>query len=406
MTHGSQGTKITYHDDHYHVPNDPVIPFIEGDGTGRDIWKASQKVFDAAVAKASGGKRKVVWHEMLAGEKAFDATGNWLPDATIEDIKTYRVGIKGPLTTPVGGGIRSLNVALRQILDLYACVRPVRWFEGVPSPMKRPQDLDVIIFRENTEDVYAGIEFAAGTPEAKRLREFLMTELKSKAIREESAIGIKPMSAVGSKRLIRRAIRHAIDKKRASVTLVHKGNIQKFTEGAFRDWGYQLATEEFAGTVVAEENVPPAGIGEKLLLKDRIADSIFQQVLLRPKEYAVLATPNLNGDYLSDATAAQVGGLGMAPGANIGDGYAMFEATHGTAPKYADKDKINPCSVILSGVMMFEHLGWDDVATSIVKGIEGALGEKLVTYDIARQMEGATEIGTSAFADQIIKHFG
>jgi len=404
MSHGSQGTTITYHDDHYHVPDEPVISFIEGDGTGRDIWKASRKVFDAAVAKTAGGKRKVVWHEVLAGQKAFDATGSWLPDATVEDIKKYRFGIKGPLTTPVGGGIRSLNVALRQILDLYACVRPVRYFEGVPSPMKRPGDLDVVIFRENTEDVYAGIEFAAGTPEARRLRDFLVTELKSKAIREESAIGIKPMSAFGSKRLIRRAIQHAIDKKRESVTLVHKGNIQKFTEGAFRDWGYQLATAEFAGRVLAEADVPAGGAGGKVVVKDRIADSIFQQLLLRPKEYSVLATPNLNGDYLSDAAAAQVGGLGMAPGANLGDGYAVFEATHGTAPKYADLDKVNPCSVILSGVMMFEHLGWGDVAASIVRGIEGALAAKLVTYDLARQMEGAKEVPTSVFADQIVKH--
>ena len=406
MTHGSQGTTITYHDDHYHVPDNPVIPFIEGDGTGRDIWKASRKVFDAAVAKASGGKRKVVWHEVLAGEKAFNATGSWLPDATIEDIKTYRVGIKGPLTTPVGGGIRSLNVALRQILDLYACVRPVRYFDGVPSPMKNPRDLDVVIYRENTEDVYAGIEFAAGSPEAKRLRDFLMTELKSKAIREDSAIGIKPMSAFGSKRLIKRAIQYALDKKRASVTLMHKGNIQKFTEGAFRDWGYQLAKDEFAGRVIAEDQVPAGGAGGAVVIKDRIADSIFQQVLLRPKEYSVLATPNLNGDYISDACAAQVGGLGMAPGANIGDGYAVFEATHGTAPKYADLDKINPGSLILSGVMMFEFLGWDDVASSIVKGIEGALAAKRVTYDLARQTEGAVEVGTSTFADQIVKHFG
>ena len=404
MSHGSQGTTITYHDDHYHVPNEPVISFIEGDGTGRDIWKASRKVFDAAVAKTAGGKRKVVWHEVLAGQKAFDATGSWLPDATVEDIKKYRFGIKGPLTTPVGGGIRSLNVALRQILDLYACVRPVRYFEGVPSPMKRPGDLDVVIFRENTEDVYAGIEFAAGTPEARRLRDFLVTELKSKAIREESAIGIKPMSAFGSKRLIRRAIQHALDKKRESVTLVHKGNIQKFTEGAFRDWGYQLATDEFAGRVLAEADVPAGGAGGKVVVKDRIADSIFQQLLLRPKEYSVLATPNLNGDYLSDAAAAQVGGLGMAPGANLGDGYAVFEATHGTAPKYADLDKVNPCSLILSGVMMFEHLGWGDVAASIVTGIEGALAAKLVTYDLARQMEGAKEAPTSVFADQIVKH--
>jgi isocitrate dehydrogenase len=357
MADATHGTPITWHDDHYHVPDDPIIPFIEGDGTGRDIWKASQKVFDAAVAKASAGKRRVVWKEMLAGEKAFNATGSWLPDATIADIKAYRVGIKGPLTTPVGGGIRSLNVALRQILDLYACVRPVRYFEGVPSPMKRPQDLDVVIFRENTEDVYAGIEFAAGTPEARRLRDFLMSELKSKPIREDSAIGIKPMSEFGSVRLVRRAIQHAIAKKRESVTLVHKGNIQKFTEGAFRDWGYQVAKAEFAGRVVTEDAVPAGGPGGRVVIKDRIADSTFQQVLLRPKEYAVLATPNLNGDYLSDACAAQVGGLGMAPGANIGDGFAVFEATHGTAPKYADLDKINPCSVILSGVMMFEHLG-------------------------------------------------
>jgi len=406
MADAKQGTPITYAEGRYTVPNDPVIPFIEGDGTGRDIWKASRKVFDAAVAKASGGKRRIVWKEMLAGEKAFNATGNWLPDATIADIKTYRVGIKGPLTTPVGGGIRSLNVALRMILDLYACIRPVRYFAGVPSPMKRPQDLDVVIFRENTEDVYAGIEFAAGTAEAKRLREFLMVELKSKAIREDSAIGIKPMSQFGSQRLVRRALQFALDKQRPSVTLVHKGNIQKFTEGAFRDWGYQLAKAEFAGRVVAEEDVPAAGAGGKVVVKDRIADSTFQQMLLRPKEYSVLATPNLNGDYLSDACAAQVGGLGMAPGANIGDGYAVFEATHGTAPKYADLDKINPCSLILSGVMMFEHLGWDDVARSIVAGIEGALGAKRVTYDIARQMEGATEVGTSAFADQIVGHLG
>jgi isocitrate dehydrogenase len=404
MADANQGTPISYADGRYTVPSDPIIPFIEGDGTGRDIWKASRKVFDAAVTKVSAGTRRVVWKEMLAGEKAFDATGSWLPDATLGDIKTYRVGIKGPLTTPVGGGIRSLNVALRQILDLYACVRPVRYFEGVPSPMKRPQDLDVVIFREITEDVYAGIEFAAGSPEAKRLREFLMTELKSKAIREGSAIGIKPMSEFGSRRLVRRAIQFALDKGRASVTLVHKGNIQKFTEGAFRDWGYQLAKDEFAGRVVAEADVPAAGPGGRVVVKDRIADSTFQQVLLRPKEYAVLATPNLNGDYLSDACAAQVGGLGMAPGANIGDGYAVFEATHGTAPKYADLDKINPGSMILSGVMMFEHLGWDDVAHAIVRGLEGAIASKDVTYDLARQMDGAREVPTSVFADRIVEH--
>jgi isocitrate dehydrogenase len=401
----TQGQPITYQDGVYAVPDTPVIPFIEGDGTGRDIWRASRRVFDAAVEKASGGRRRVAWHEVLAGETAFKATGSWLPDATLEAIKRYRVGIKGPLTTPVGGGIRSLNVALRQILDLYACVRPVRYFEGVPSPMKRPQDLDVVIVRENTEDVYAGIEFAAGSPEARRLREFLMSELKSKAIREESAIGIKPMSAFGSKRLAAFAIRYAIEHRRPTVTLVHKGNIQKFTEGGFRDWGYEVAKERFAGQVVAEADLPgPPAPRPALVINDRIADSMFQQLLLRPKEYAVVATPNLNGDYLSDACAAQVGGLGMAPGANIGDGYAVFEATHGTAPKYADQDKVNPSSVILSGVMMFEHLGWDDVAGLLVRGIEGAIRSKRVTYDLARQTEGAVEVSTSTFADGIIEH--
>ena len=400
-----QGTAITYRDGKYIVPSDPIIPFIEGDGTGSDIWRASKKVFDAAVAKVSGGKRRVAWVEMLAGEKAFNATGNWLPDATLETVKQYRVGIKGPLTTPVGGGIRSLNVALRQLLDLYACVRPVRYFDGVPSPVKRPNDLNVIIFRENTEDVYAGIEYQAGSKEAERLREFLVSQLNAR-IREHSAIGIKPFSEYGCKRLIARAIQHAIDKKLPSVTLVHKGNIMKFTEGAFRDWGYQLAKERFAAQTVAEADVDGQKLGSRVLVKDRIADSIFQQVLLRPKEYAVLATPNLNGDVLSDACAAQVGGLGMAPGANIGDGYAIFEATHGTAPKYADQDKVNPCSVILSGVMMFEHLGWDDVATSIVKGIGLAITAKQVTYDLARQMEGAKEVPTSVFADRIVEHLG
>ena len=403
MPNPANGTPITYRDGKYVVPNDPIIPFIEGDGTGRDIWRASKKVFDAAVAKGSGGKRRVAWVEMLAGEKAFKETGSWLPEATLETIRQYRVGIKGPLTTPVGGGIRSLNVALRQLLDLYACVRPVRYFDGVPSPVKRPQDLNVIIFRENTEDVYAGIEYQAGTKEADRLREFLVNELKAK-LREHSAIGIKPFSEFGAKRLIARALQHAIDKKLPSVTLVHKGNIMKFTEGAFRDWGYQLAKERFSAGVIAEADVDGQKVGDRVLIKDRIADSIFQQVLLRPKEYAVLATPNLNGDYLSDACAAQVGGLGMAPGANIGDGYAMFEATHGTAPKYADLDKVNPCSLILSGVMMFEHLGWDDVAASIVKGIERAIAAKQVTYDLARQMEGAKEVPTSVFADAIVAH--
>jgi isocitrate dehydrogenase len=405
MSGPQPGTAITYRDDKYVVPGDPIIPFIEGDGTGRDIWRASRRVFDAAVARVSEGKRRITWIEMLAGEKAFKETGDWLPEATIETIKKYRVGIKGPLTTPVGGGIRSLNVALRQILDLYACVRPVRYFDGVPSPVKRPQDLNVVIFRENTEDVYAGIEFAAGSKEAERLREFLVTELKAQ-VRERSAIGIKPMSEFGSKRLIARALQHAILKRRPSVTLVHKGNIMKFTEGAFRDWGYELARERFARETVTEDDLKGGDAAGRVVVKDRIADSTFQQVLLRPKEYAVLATPNLNGDFLSDACAAQVGGLGMAPGANIGDGFAVFEATHGTAPKYADLDKVNPGSVILSGVMMFEHLGWDDVAQSITTGLQGAISAKRVTYDLARQMEGATEVSTSAFADQIIGHLG
>ncbi len=405
MSAQSPGAPITYQDGKYVVPDTPIIPFIEGDGTGRDIWRASKKVFDAAVAKASGGKRRIVWQETLAGEKAFKETGNWLPEATLETVKRYRVGIKGPLTTPVGGGIRSLNVALRQLLDLYACVRPVRYFDGVPSPVKRPQDLDVIIFRENTEDVYAGIEYQAGSREADRLRDFLVGELKAR-IREHSAIGIKPFSEFGAKRLIARAIQHAIDKQLPTVTLVHKGNIMKFTEGAFRDWGYQLAKERFARQTIAEADVNGTVPAGKVLIKDRIADSIFQQVLLRPKEYQVLATPNLNGDFLSDACAAQVGGLGMAPGANIGDGYAIFEATHGTAPKYADQDKVNPGSVILSGVMMFEHLGWNDVAGSIVRGLQGAITAKHVTYDLARQMDGATTVPTSVFADKIVEHLG
>src|SRR5512140_938258 len=393
---------IVYENGKYIVPDEPVIPFIEGDGTGRDIWKASVRVFDAAVKMTSGGKRKVRWQEVLAGEKAFNNTGSWLPEATIEAIKQYRVAIKGPLTTPVGTGIRSLNVALRQILDLYACVRPVRYFEGVPAPVKRPQDLNIVIFRENTEDVYAGIEYAAGSSEAARLRDFLVSEFKAN-IREGSAIGIKPMSEFGSKRLISRAIEYAVAKRRHSVTLVHKGNIMKFTEGAFRDWGYGLAKEKFGQVTIAESEVGEAGAGAKIVVKDRIADSVFQQMLLRPKEYAVLATPNLNGDFLSDACAAQVGGLGLAPGANIGDGFAVFEATHGTAPKYADKDKINPGAVIMSGVMMFEHLGWDDVSTAIVKGIEGAMRSGFVTYDMARQMANAHEVGTAAFADKVIE---
>jgi len=386
------------------VPDQPIIPFIEGDGTGPDIWRAAQRVFDAAVARAGGGKRRVVWLEVLAGEKAFAQMGEWLPEATLAAIRQHRIAIKGPLTTPVGGGIRSLNVALRQALDLYACIRPVRYFEGVPAPVKQPGKLDVVIFRENIEDVYAGIEFAAGSDAANRLREFLIRELGA-SIREHSALGVKPMSKFGSQRLVARAIQHAIDAKRPSVTLVHKGNIMKFTEGAFRDWGYEVARERFGDRTITEKDVgnglPPQN---RVVVKDRIADAMFQQLVLRPDEYSVIAAPNLNGDYLSDAAAAQVGGLGMAPGANVGDGYAVFEATHGTAPKYAGLDKVNPGSVILSGVMLFEEIGWKDVGRAIVHGIEGAIAAKRVTYDLARQMPGATEVSTSAFADTIIEH--
>ena len=398
------GRKIDHRDGQWIVPDHPIIPFIEGDGTGPDIWRASAKVFDAAVAKTSGGKRSVVWREVLAGEKSFNQNGNWLPDETIAVIREHRVAIKGPLTTPVGGGIRSLNVALRQILDLYACIRPVRYFEGVPSPMKDPGKLNVIIFRENIEDVYAGIEYKAGSADADALIQFLQSRFSAK-IREGSAIGIKPMSKFGSQRLIVKAIQHAIKRRLPSVTLVHKGNIMKFTEGAFRDWGYEIAKERFGAQTVteAEGGKAKADTG-KVMIKDRIADSMFQQLLLRPDEYSVIASPNLNGDYLSDAAAAQVGGLGLAPGGNVGDGYAVFEATHGTAPKYAGQDKINPSSVILSGVMMFEELGWDDVARAIGRGLEGAIGARRVTYDLARQMPGATEVSTSAFADAIIEH--
>jgi isocitrate dehydrogenase len=398
------GKKIDFRDGQWIVPDHPIIPFIEGDGTGPDIWRASAKVFDAAVAKTSGGKRSVVWREVLAGEKSFNQNGSWLPEETLAVIREHRVAIKGPLTTPVGGGIRSLNVALRQILDLYACIRPVRYFEGVPSPMKAPGKLNIIIFRENIEDVYAGIEYKAQSAEADAVIEFLSGRFGAK-IRQGSAIGIKPMSKFGSQRLITKAIQHAIRRRLPSVTLVHKGNIMKFTEGAFRDWGYELAKERFGDHTVPESEAgkrkEDAG---KVTIKDRIADSMFQQMLLRPDEYSVIASPNLNGDYLSDAAAAQVGGLGLAPGGNVGDGYAVFEATHGTAPKYAGQDKINPSSVILSGVMMFEELGWDDVAHAIVRGLEGAIGSKRVTYDLARQMPGATEVSTSAFADAIIEH--
>ncbi len=401
---GAVGAKIDFRDGHWIVPDHPIIPFIEGDGTGPDIWRASAKVFDAAVQKTSSGKRSIVWREVLAGEKAFNQSGNWLPEETLAVIREHRVAIKGPLTTPVGGGIRSLNVALRQILDLYACIRPVRYFAGVPSPVKAPGKLDVVIFRENIEDVYAGIEYKAGSAEADAVIEFLTTRFNAK-IRPGSAIGVKPMSRFGSQRLVVKAIQYAIRRKRPSVTLVHKGNIMKFTEGGFRDWGYEAAKERFS-----EQTVTEAEAGKrkedsgKIVIKDRIADAMFQQLLLRPDEYSVIATPNLNGDYLSDAAAAQVGGLGLAPGGNVGDGYAVYEATHGTAPKYAGQDKVNPGSVILSGVMMFEELGWDDVARAIVRGLEGAIAAQRVTYDLARQLPGATEVSTSAFADAIIEH--
>ena len=397
------GETIQFQNGEFVVPDHPTIPFIEGDGVGPDIWKASRFVFDAAVERAYGGRRSVVWREVLAGEKAFQAVNEWLPQATLDAIRHYRIAIKGPLTTPVGGGIRSLNVSLRQLLDLYVCWRPVRYYPGVPSPVKRPELLNVVIFRENTEDVYAGIEWREGTPEALEVIDFLNTQM-GRNIRRDSGVGIKPMSATGSKRLVRRAIQYAIENRHRSVTLVHKGNIMKFTEGAFRDWGYDLAKEEFADICIAEKDLTGELPPGKILIQDRIADSMFQQVLLRPSEYQVLATPNLNGDYLSDACAAQVGGLGMAPGANVGDGFGVFEATHGTAPKYAGLDAINPSSLILSGVMMFQYLGWKEVAALIEKGITGAIRQKRVTYDLHRQMEGATKLKTSEFAAAIVEN--
>jgi isocitrate dehydrogenase len=452
------GEAIRYENGKIIVPDHPIIPFIEGDGTGRDIWKASQRVFDAAVAKAYGGKRSVKWYEVLAGEKAYRQTQNWLPDDTVKATVEFRVSIKGPLTTPVGGGIRSLNVALRQLMDLYQCVRPVKYYAGVPSPVKHPERLDIVIFRENTEDIYAGIEFKQGTPEAAKVISFINDEMLKggkKKIRTDSGIGIKPISVTGSKRLVRAAIQYAITHKRKTVTLVHKGNIQKFTEGAFYQWGYEVATQEFRDLVVtereswilgnveqnpgltAEQNaamIEPgiefaskefgegivaevksvlAAIGashgqgkwkQKILVNDRIADNIFQQIVLRPEDYSVLATTNLNGDYISDAAAAQVGGLGIAPGGNIGDGYAVFEATHGTAPKYADKDVINPGSVILSGVMLFEHIGWTEVAELIESAMGKTIQQKYVTYDFARSLEGATKVKTSEFATRMIEN--
>ena len=386
------------------VPDVPVIPYIEGDGVGPDIWRASVRVFDEAVKKCYGGKKKVEWMEVLAGEKAYQKKGDYAPEETIETIRKYRVGIKGPLTTPVGGGFRSINVMLRIKLDLYSCIRPVKYIPGTPSPMKNPEKVDMVVFRENTEDVYAGIEWKAGSKEAKRVQEFLEKEMGVKT-RDESGIGIKPISRMGTKRHVRRAIRYAISHGRKSVTLVHKGNIMKFTEGAFRDWGYELAKEEFGDKIVLESElgdgkVPPG----KIVVKDRIADAMFQQILLRPDEYDVLATPNLNGDYISDALAAQVGGLGMAPGANVGDEAAVFEATHGSAPKYAGQDVINPGSLILSGAMMFDHLGWIEVVQSITKAMEKTIASKGVTYDLARQMEGAKKVKCSEFANAMIEN--
>ncbi|HEY2376290.1 MAG TPA: isocitrate dehydrogenase (NADP(+)) [Gemmatimonadaceae bacterium] len=404
----SGGERIGYEGGALRVPNNPIIPYVEGDGTGADIWKASVRVFDAAIEKAYGSERRVHWMEVFAGEKAYTNHGDWLPQETVDAMQDFRVSIKGPLTTPVGGGIRSLNVTLRQVLDLYACIRPVRYFEGVGSPMREPQKLNIVVFRENTEDVYAGIEWKAGSPEANKVREFLVSNFDVD-IREGSALGIKPMSEFGSKRLIEMAIRYALKHCLPSVTLMHKGNIMKFTEGAFRDWGYDLARTKFAESTVTEADLSKGGIGARadaVVVKDRIADSMFQQLLLRPDEYSVIATPNLNGDYVSDAAAAQVGGLGMAPGGNIGNGLAVFEATHGTAPKYANLDKINPGSVILSGVMMFEYMGWTEVAERIVRGTENAIRSRRVTYDLARQMPGSTEVSTSEFGNQVIKGMG
>jgi isocitrate dehydrogenase len=429
VTPPSGGQAISISGGKLAVPDHPIIPFIEGDGTGPDIWRASQRVFDAAVQKAYGGRRKIAWMEVFAGEKSKNKFDNWLPDDTVDAFRTYLVGIKGPLTTPVGGGIRSLNVALRQMLDLYVCLRPVRYFTGVPSPVKRPEKVEMVIFRENTEDIYAGIEYAGGSPEAQKVLDFLSREFPKefKKVRfgtegavsswkmaagtkdggsVEVGIGFKPISRVGSERLIRSAIQYALTHKRKSVTLVHKGNIMKFTEGAFRDWGYALAKREFGGVEI--DAGPWVKLPGGIVIKDAIADITLQQVLTRPEDFDVIATPNLNGDYLSDALAAQVGGIGIAPGGNINyvSGHAVFEATHGTAPKYANQDKVNPGSVILSGVMMFEYMGWGEVATLILKGLEAAIAAKTVTYDFARLMEGAKEVRCSEFAGEMIKHMG
>ena len=420
----TSGEKIQMTAEGLHVPDHPIVPFIEGDGTGPDIWRASQRVLDAAVEKAYGGKRNIAWYEVYAGEKAFNKFGEWLPNDTLVALREYLVSIKGPLTTPIGGGIRSLNVALRQELDLYVCLRPVRYFDGVPSPVKHPELVDMVIFRENSEDIYAGIEWAAGTPEVKKVVEFLQKEMGVKKIRfpETSGIGIKPVSQEGTERLIRSAIEYALTHHRKSVTIVHKGNIMKFTEGAFKNWGYALAEREFGdkvftwdeydrikadkGGAAADEAQKAAEAAGKIIVKDTIADIFLQQILTRPAEFDVVTTMNLNGDYMSDALAAQVGGIGIAPGANINyvTGHAVFEATHGTAPKYANLDKVNPGSVILSGVMMLEHMGWQEAADSIVKALETTINQKVVTYDFARLMQGATEVKTSEFADAVIKN--
>ncbi|GIP56973.1 NADP-dependent isocitrate dehydrogenase [Paenibacillus woosongensis] len=420
----TEGQKIEIQDGKLQVPNNPIIPFIEGDGTGRDIWRASKRVLDSAVEKAYGGEKKIAWYEVFAGEKAYNTYGEWLPADTLTAIREYIVAIKGPLTTPIGGGIRSLNVALRQELDLYVCLRPVRYFDGVPSPVKHPELVDMVIFRENTEDIYAGIEYKEGSEEVKKVLAFLQKEMGVNKIRfpETSGIGIKPVSAEGSKRLVRAAVEYAIKHGRKSVTLVHKGNIMKFTEGAFKNWGYEVAEEEFgdkvftwaqydrikeeSGTEAANKAQKDAQDSGKIIIKDAIADIALQQVLTRPTDFDVIATLNLNGDYLSDALAAQVGGIGIAPGANINyvTGHAIFEATHGTAPKYADLDVVNPGSVILSGVMLLEHLGWQEAADLIYKGLEASINNKTVTYDFARLMEGATEVKCSEFADQVIKN--
>ncbi|PJK17397.1 isocitrate dehydrogenase (NADP(+)) [Chryseomicrobium excrementi] len=420
MTNG----KITVENGVLNVPNEPIIPFIEGDGTGPDIWAAAVRVLDASVEKAFGGEKKIQWKEVLAGEKAFNQTGEWLPQETLDTINEYLLAIKGPLTTPIGGGIRSLNVALRQELDLYACVRPVRYFEGVPSPVRRPEDTDMVIFRENTEDIYAGIEYSKGSDEVKKLIDFLQGEMGVKNIRfpETSGIGIKPVSEEGTKRLVRASLEYAIKEGRESLTLVHKGNIMKFTEGAFKNWGYEVAEQEFGdkvftwnqydkikeeqGTEAADKAQNDALASGKILVKDSIADIFLQQILTRPKEFDVVATMNLNGDYISDALAAQVGGIGIAPGANINyvTGHAIFEATHGTAPKYAGLDKVNPSSVILSGVLMLEHLGWAEAAKLIMDSMEKTIASKVVTYDFARLMDGATEVKCSEFADELIKN--